>query len=74
MLLTKCELNFSKNAKFFILAVFLNFWALFFENSPGLEHLELHFVDFKPQNLINRSPKPHTRLYTLIGPSQGPLL
>jgi hypothetical protein len=72
MLLAKCELFFIKNAKIFILAVVLNFWALFFKNSPGLKTLELHLIDFEPLTIIDRSPEPHTSVHTLIGHSEVP--
>jgi hypothetical protein len=72
MLLPKSELFFAENTKDFILAVFLNFWALFSENSPGLETLKLYFVHFEPLNIIDRSPEPDTSLHTLIEPSEVP--
>jgi hypothetical protein len=60
MLLTKKGLNLCKNAKIFILGVFLSFWARFSKNSPGLETLNLHFDHFELLELIHKSPTPHT--------------
>lgn len=72
MLLSKHELFLGKNAKDFILAVLFGFWALFLRNSPGLETLELHLVDFEPLNIIDRSLEPHTSVHTLIRHSEVP--
>lgn len=44
MLLKIKDLFFAKNAKIFFLAVFLNFWAVFFQKLTGFKTLKMHFM------------------------------